>query len=43
MLKLKKKKKKSCHGGSYDKDSACNAEEPSSVPESGRSSGEGND
>ena len=29
-------------GGSDSKESACNAEDPSSIPESGRSPGEGN-
>ena len=29
-------------GGSYDKESACNARGPGSIPESGRSTGEGN-
>ena len=31
------------HGGSDDKQSACNAGDPSLIPESGKSPGEGND
>ena len=31
-----------CHGGSDGKESACNAADPGSVPELGRSPGEGN-
>ena len=31
------------HGGSDDKESACNAGDESSIPGSGRSPGEGND
>ena len=39
-LKLKKKKK-GFAGGSAGEESACNAGDPSSIPGSGRSSGEG--
>ena len=41
-LKLKKKKKnKGFAGGSAGEESACSAGDPSSIPGSGRSSGEG--